>query len=104
MSRMRNKKVRFIGVALDGSSVSVRRYMTDHDFDISYVIKLSDESRTALGVSMTPTTLVIEADGTLAARWKGPLYNHRGEVSDLFGGMLLPELLDQAAEGFGASF
>lgn len=69
------EEVRFIAVNMtptESSITAVKRYVTDHDIDYPVVLDQDGSVAAAFGVRGTPTTVVVDADGVVVARWTGP--------------------------------
>ncbi|MFQ5346074.1 MAG: TlpA family protein disulfide reductase [Mariprofundus sp.] len=87
--------VTIIPISLDDSLEDARDFLTSNHFDLPAQLTSSSQAA-ALGARGLPTTLVVNADGDIAARQIGALPWEDKEFSDTVLGFLNPQQ-DQSA-------
>lgn len=68
--------VRVVGVVIDDTLDDARASAREQQLDYPSVLDERSEIRRAYGVRGTPETVLIDTNGTVAARWVGPLPTH----------------------------
>jgi hypothetical protein len=91
------KSYRFVGLSLDSNATAVRDYLHATGLDLTVLLNPAPSVVAALGLGVTPHTLVVSPDGRLVRSWMGAFTGTNATDVESYFGLKLPGLTRPAA-------